>query len=279
MSQLTPSIAERITSLPPLPDSLLKIEEICRDPDSGIVDLVKVVQADPFLTANLLKTANSPYYGYGGRITSVSQAVSLFGMTTVWGFALAAAIRKDLKFDLTPYGVTPEGFAKSAERESGVMWNWYAKLNFNMGDVLVPTAFVGRVGMVVIAAEVVALGQQDNFRRDIEAGENWHEVERKYTNTSTPDVGAEIFTHWSFDPLMAAIVRASESPKTAEAKIRPYAYALKIVQTVVKKGGGISRDSTKLGVLLAKEAGFDVQILLKAIEKVVKPVSDDEEQE
>ncbi|MDP7621843.1 MAG: hypothetical protein QGH27_07745, partial [SAR324 cluster bacterium] len=170
--------------------------------------------------------------------------------------------------------ITPEGFTLWVERESSVMCNWHSNLNLPRNDVLVPTTFVSRIGMVVIAAEVLARGVKDDFMRDIGAIDTWNDVERKYIGVSAQEVCSAIFTHWSFDPLMAEIVSASEDPKTAKAEIQSYAYALKIVHTVVHPDGKITNDSSGLATKLAEEAKFDCSILLNAIEKVVEPDPD-----
>ena len=64
MGQINQNLLTRIKGLPPLPDSVIKIQQICADPNAGVGDLVKVVDKDPLLTANLLKAANSPLYGF-----------------------------------------------------------------------------------------------------------------------------------------------------------------------------------------------------------------------
>ena len=85
------SILKKIKALPPLDDTILKIQRICVDKNSSLADLVKVVESDPMLTANILKSSNSPLYGFSREIKNISHAVSLFGMATVRGFALSSA--------------------------------------------------------------------------------------------------------------------------------------------------------------------------------------------
>ncbi len=55
------SILTKIKSLPPLDDTIIMIQRICSDKDSCVQDLVKVVESDPMLTANILKSA-TPHY-------------------------------------------------------------------------------------------------------------------------------------------------------------------------------------------------------------------------
>jgi HD-like signal output (HDOD) protein len=115
------SLISKIKTLPLLPDTITQIRRICANPESSVGDLIKVVEKDPMITANLLKAANSPFYGFSREIKSVSQAVSLFGMSTVKGLALSNAVKKLLSVDLEPYGITPESFADISSLQNALM--------------------------------------------------------------------------------------------------------------------------------------------------------------
>ena len=84
-------VLRQIKNLPPLPKSVMEVQKITSDPNASIKDLVKVIKEDPLLTANLLKVANSPLYGFTRQIKTIDQAVALFGMSTVKGFAISFA--------------------------------------------------------------------------------------------------------------------------------------------------------------------------------------------
>ncbi len=80
-------------SLPSIPQVLFKIREVTEDPKSGIADLANVILTDHQLTTRILRMANSAYYGeYAGKVTRVTQAVTLMGFRSVRNAALALAI-------------------------------------------------------------------------------------------------------------------------------------------------------------------------------------------
>ncbi|MEO1954390.1 MAG: HDOD domain-containing protein, partial [Campylobacterales bacterium] len=85
---MTEEILKKIKQLPPLPESAMQIEAVYQDPDGSFSDMVKILEKDPLLTADILKAANSPLYGFSREINAINQAVGLFGMGTVRGFAL-----------------------------------------------------------------------------------------------------------------------------------------------------------------------------------------------
>lgn len=69
-----------------------------------------MVEKDPMLTANILRSANSPLYGFSQEITTIARAISLFGMATIRGFALSSTIKKSFSINLEPYGITTQDF-------------------------------------------------------------------------------------------------------------------------------------------------------------------------
>ena len=52
------NILKKIKALPPLDDTIMKIQRICTDKNSSLNALVKDVEGDPMLTANILKSSN-----------------------------------------------------------------------------------------------------------------------------------------------------------------------------------------------------------------------------
>jgi HD-like signal output (HDOD) protein len=75
-----------------LPDVFLKVKDVVEDPDTTARDLARVISADPATTARILRLVNSAFWGFSGRIESVSRAVALLGMFQVHDLVLATAV-------------------------------------------------------------------------------------------------------------------------------------------------------------------------------------------
>ena len=255
----------RIKSLPPLPESVQKIQEICNNPESGIADLVKVVEKDPMLTANLLKAANSPLYGFSREIKTVSQAISLFGMATVKGFALASAVRNTLTIDMSPYGIDTKQFANVAQLQSALMINWYPKVNRHMMNILAPASFLDGLGQIIMASELIKQNKGSEFKNKVDISETVEEPEAETFEMTSPTVSAGVFDHWRFEQLMIDAIKFSDEPETADEEIRPYSIALKIVRTAVNVKAQLSDESVANAVALVEEFGLDKDKFLEAV--------------
>ncbi len=76
---LIKKIVKNIKSLPPMPKVMVKAAEIMARPDSNPIELADLIQNDMALVAGVLKVANSAYYGFKGKVSSIHHAASLFG--------------------------------------------------------------------------------------------------------------------------------------------------------------------------------------------------------
>jgi putative nucleotidyltransferase with HDIG domain len=75
-----------------LPQTLAEVLRVAKDENSSAQDLAKILRRDPALTAKILRVVNSPFYGAGREIHSVSQAVVTMGMRGVTALALSTSI-------------------------------------------------------------------------------------------------------------------------------------------------------------------------------------------
>lgn len=75
-----------------LPQTLSEVLRVVADDSTGADDLAKVLMRDPAMTARVLRTVNSPYYGMGRKVGTVSQAVVTLGMRQVTALALSTSV-------------------------------------------------------------------------------------------------------------------------------------------------------------------------------------------
>jgi putative nucleotidyltransferase with HDIG domain len=99
-----------IDRLPTLPSSVARLSALARDERSSARDYQEVITHDPALTTNLLRLANSAFFGRPRQVTSVRQAVTFLGTKRVVEVALAAAFSGVLPEALPGYGIQAATF-------------------------------------------------------------------------------------------------------------------------------------------------------------------------
>ena len=85
-------LARRTTELVTLPAIYHRVKQVIDDPDGSVIELAKVVAADPGITMRVLRVVNSVFYGFPGKIETMQRAVSVLGMQQVHDIVLATTV-------------------------------------------------------------------------------------------------------------------------------------------------------------------------------------------
>lgn len=83
--------------LPALPQALLRLLEVCNDPDADILTVSKIVAQDVTITAKILKLANSAFLGTRSTFLDIEQAVIYLGVDTVRNLAISVSVHETFK--------------------------------------------------------------------------------------------------------------------------------------------------------------------------------------
>jgi len=264
---MTEEILKKIKQLPPLPESVMQIEAVYQDPDSTFNDMVKILEKDPLLTADILKAANSPLYGFSREINAISQAVGLFGMGTVRGFALASIVKKSFSLDLSPYGISNETFSELSKKQHALTTAWCLRKENKLMGVLSPAAFLVEIGKVLIAQQIITDEKQDEFQNALEELSNVEAAEREVVGTDTPEVSATIFKHWKFEASLVDVIGNCLNPENAKTEENQRAAKiLHVVRVAVKLNGQITDESVAEAKELIEAYKLDMESFDKAIE-------------
>lgn len=263
---MTEEILKKIKQLPPLPESAMQIEAVYQDPDSSFNDMVKILEKDPLLTADILKAANSPLYGFSREINAISQAVGLFGMGTVRGFALASIVKKSFTLDLSPYGINNDIFSALSKKQHGLMTAWCLRKENKLLGVLSPAAFLVEIGKVLIAQQIISDGSEEKFREALARLGDVEAAEREVVGVDTPEVSATIFGQWKFEEGLVDVIRNCQDPEKAEEDNQRAARILHVVRTVVPINGAITDASVEAAKELITKYDLDMESFDKALE-------------
>ncbi len=97
-------------NLPTLPAVAWRVLELTRRPDVRLSEIADVVQNDPAITARILKTVNSSFYGLPSPCPTIARAIALLGLNAVkslvLGFSLVDSVKQvgsAQSMDLTAY--------------------------------------------------------------------------------------------------------------------------------------------------------------------------------
>ena len=263
---MTEEILKKIKQLPPLPESAMQIEAVYQNPDSSFNDMVKILEKDPLLTADILKAANSPLYGFSREINAISQAVGLFGMGTVRGFALASIVKKSFNLDLSAYGISNDMFSALSKKQHGLMTAWCLRKENRLLGVLSPAAFLVEIGKVLIAQQIMTDGKEEAFRDALSNLQDVEAAEREVVGVDTPEVSATIFAQWKFEEGLVDVIRNCQNPENAAEEDKRPARILHVVRVAVPINGTVTDASVAAAKELIEKYDLDMESFDTAIE-------------
>ncbi len=80
------------SSVMALPQTATKVLELSKNPNNGPAEYEMPIMADPGLSAQILHFANSSFFGFSHRITTVRMALTLISVRTIRNFVLWNAV-------------------------------------------------------------------------------------------------------------------------------------------------------------------------------------------
>ena len=86
------SLAAQVKSIPTLPAVLTILSRRMEDPKTSSEDLAQVIVQDQAIASKVLKLVNSPFYGFSGRIQSISQGIVILGFNAVKNLVLSTSV-------------------------------------------------------------------------------------------------------------------------------------------------------------------------------------------
>ncbi len=267
-------IMEQVEKLPPLPESVQKLESLFAQSEyPDINEVVAIIESDPALTTNILASANSPLYSFSKQISSILQAITLFGAATIRAMALKSAIERQFTIDMSPYGINNRMFAQICTIQSTFIFQWYMGIDVETAKRLVPMAFLMETGAILIAKNIIEHHDKEAFLNDIR---NHHEIrvaENIHVNMSTAQVNALLFEHWNFEDIVIECMRTLDGENTPSFIVENLSVALRAVRLAVNLKEQFSERSIKRSVKLLEQHQIDSDKFLSVAERMKQKFS------
>ena len=261
-------IIARVNSLPPLPESVVKLENLFAQGDPDIDKLVKIIELDPSLTADILSKVNAPLYSFSRQIISVLQAVTLFGSAKIRAMVLSSTIQRNFDINLTPYGISTEKFAKITLMQSELMFQWYMGINIDKAKLLTPIAFLMETGTILIAKEIMEKEKEDQFLLDIQNFDTLEYVENIHVNMTTAQINALIFEHWQLNSTFTECMKYLDNEMETPDLIKNEVDALQIIRLSINVKEQFTESSIQAAVEKIDSTDYDVDKYITVLKRI-----------
>lgn len=210
-------VAAAVAELPAMPSSISEVISACDDQDMTVGQLSQVVLRDQSLTANILKLANSSFYGHARRVTTVTEAVVMLGFSAIKSLAISSHTARLLSGGLPGYGL-----------QQGELWRHSISVAFTARRLalevkLAPVEESFVAGLLHDIGKTILSSYMENAFDEVtriaqERRMPFHEVEAELLGFDHAELGAHIAASWSFPPELEEAIRFHHSPSGATIK-------------------------------------------------------------
>jgi two-component system cell cycle response regulator len=195
--------------LPSLPGVAVRVLELAKQENASVATVGKVISADPALSAKVIRTVNSSFYGLPHQVSTINHALVLLGMQTVktvaLGFSLVGALstKKSAKFNYLRFWRQSLYSAVAARTIDKTLQRGTQEEAFLAG-------LLSDIGTLAMHQ---ALGQDYDVLLEASNGNQLEliRLSRQRFDLDHAQVGAMLAEHWKFPPALVEPIRQHHS--------------------------------------------------------------------
>jgi putative nucleotidyltransferase with HDIG domain len=210
LNQITPMIK----TFPGMPGAALKLLALTDDPDVTVQQIEGILRQDAGLTANLLRLANSAYFGLPSRVGSARQAVILLGLKRLVQMVIAACTSTIMDRSVPGYDLPAGELWRHSLAVSVAAEGLARELKMEAAEEIFTAALLHDVGKLILGQFV-----QDDYGKiemALAQGLPFETAEAIVLGTDHAAVGAEVLSKWSLPAGIVQAVRWHHAPEKAE---------------------------------------------------------------
>lgn len=251
------NIASLLKSFPSMPGAAIKLLALIDDPDVSVSQIEAILRHDAGLTANILKLANSAYFGIPTKVGSVRQAVLILGLKRLIQMVIAACVNAIMDKQVPGYDLPPGELWRHSIAASVAAEGLVKELDITDNEEIFTAALLHDVGKLVLG----------NFvKKDLKKIESvlnqdisFEAAEDMVLGTNHADIGAQILTQWCLPFDIVNAVRWHHSPESADKNTTTLdiVHVANVLCLMVGLGAGRDKMQNTPSEIVAKRLGLE----------------------
>jgi putative nucleotidyltransferase with HDIG domain len=207
-------IMEKVSVFPSMPQAGIKLRALLVKEDVTAEEIEEILRRDPGLAVNVLRLANSAYFGIPNKVSTLRHAVMLLGAQRFSKIAVSACMSKNMDVAVEGYGLSPgelwlHSIAVSTTAEALTKNRKLPETS----DFFTP-ALLHDIGKLVLGEFVKK--ELPKIEGLVASGVPFNIAEKEVLGTDHAEIGALILSKWSFPSDLIDAVRWHHYPEAAE---------------------------------------------------------------
>ncbi len=235
VGQLTDRLSS-IRELPTFPTTALEVMRLASDSDSSAAELAHIISKDPSLSSRILRVANSPFYGFARKISTVEWAIVALGFETLRETVLSLTLIDLFKGGSAKY-FDPKRFWKHSIDTASTGRSLAKEVKYRRPGEAYAVGLLHDIGTLVLYRyfpedfeEIQRLTSEQNMQLS--------QAEAVVIGTSHADVGAWLAEKWNFPHQFVEAIRFHHTPALAD--LNPQLTAIVHVANQIASATGYS---------------------------------------
>lgn len=200
-------IVGQIDQLEPVPPIATQIMTLAQDPDSSLTQIADLILSDPALTANLLKTCNSAYFGLNRKVDSVRDAIAFVGLDHIVQLVMLSSVSQNFKKGTRGYGLGEGELWRHAVSSAHVAKILAGKFGLSQNKHLIYTAALLKdIGKLILGRFVAFTLEEINILVSSK-GFSFNDAEKQIIGMNHEELGALVGQKWCFSDKLVYIIR------------------------------------------------------------------------
>ncbi len=263
-------IVEQIKDIPAFPQSVTKIIELTESPDSTVKELQEEIIKDQNITANILKYANSAYYGLSRTISTIQQAVVVLGFQAIKSIAIASSVGQTMNRELPGYALDKEDLWQQSHTCAIAARLIARKVKYPKPDEAYIAGLLRDIGKVIM--DQYLREQLDEVYRLVDEQQMpFMEAEQQVMGFHHGQIGARIAEKWQLPDVLVESIALHHQPELA--KVNPKLVAITHLADAVVMMMGLQVGVDGLAYNFSEKAIQLLKLDEKSLEQIMSEVS------
>lgn len=204
-------IMAKVSSFPSMPQAALKLRELLAEENVSVDEIEKVLRHDPGLATNVLRLANSAFFGVPRKVETLKHAVMLLGVKRFAQIAVSAGLNKILDKAVEGYNLSPGELWLHSIAVSNTAKALARHMKLAETDDVFTPALLHDMGKLILSQ--FANEERQNLERIRATGMSLDTAEQMVLGTDHAEIGALILAKWSFPDNIVNAVRWHHNPE------------------------------------------------------------------
>ncbi|MGE4536758.1 MAG: HDOD domain-containing protein [Desulfovibrio sp.] len=199
-------IIQKATAIPQMPMPVQKVLTYIGNPKADLRELARIIEYDPGLTVNVLRMANSSFFGSGGKVSSVKEALMRLGLHRVYQLVIASGVAPMTRNAIEGYGLRPGELLEHSVAVATASESLARELDLTAPPHTFTAGLLVNIGKTVLgsflevdAAPILALAHERQI--------SFEQAEEEVLGINHAELGAVLLERWSIPIPIVNVVR------------------------------------------------------------------------